>query len=131
MLKNIETETVFTNTDMNNEWNIFFKIVLLVFNTLIPASFTLIEISQNHFFWYGVFHMFKPLTLEKNYLEETWKFEKHTQPWTNTIKNAFWGERWSYTKFHQDWHIGLESPWLTSKLTNERYIYIYIYIYII
>ena len=36
--KSIETEVVFTKTEMNNEILIFFKIVPLAFNTLISVS---------------------------------------------------------------------------------------------
>ena len=41
----IENEIVFTNTEMKNEWNVFF-------NTHILASFPLVEVSKN-VFWYG------------------------------------------------------------------------------
>ena len=41
--KSIETETVFTKIEMNNEWNSFFKTLRLAFNTLVPANFPMIE----------------------------------------------------------------------------------------
>ena len=39
---------------MNHEWNIFFKIVPLAFNTFIPVSFLLAEPPLKHLLNYNV-----------------------------------------------------------------------------
>ena len=52
--KSIETEVVFTETEMNNKTLNFFKIVFLALNTLIPANFLLVEVPLKFFFWYGM-----------------------------------------------------------------------------
>ena len=52
--KRIKTQVLFTKTEINNEWNIFFKIVLLAFSTLNPVSFLLAEASLTLFFWHCI-----------------------------------------------------------------------------